>query len=51
MSTPKGRSSESVRISDEVKALLDKHRHPGQSYDGVLRELLQRLADLEEDKR
>ena len=32
-----------VRLSDEVVKKLDSLRHTGQSYDGVLRELLGRL--------
>lgn len=35
----------SVRISKEVQEKLDKMRHPGQSYDGVLREILMELEE------
>ncbi len=35
----KPKQTKCVKVSDEVKELLDKLRHPGQSYDGILREL------------
>ncbi|MBI2908918.1 MAG: hypothetical protein HYX92_14845 [Chloroflexi bacterium] len=33
--------TKTVRISKQTKASLDELRHPGQSYDGVLQELLE----------
>lgn len=35
--------SKVIKISDAVTKKLDKLRHFGQSYDGVLRELLAKL--------
>lgn len=32
-----------IKISDEVVKKLDKLRHIGQSYDGVIKELLAKL--------
>ena len=37
------RDTKSIRLSSKTKAALDELRHPGQSYDGLLQEL---LADL-----
>ena len=37
------RDTKSIRLSPKTKAALDELRHPGQSYDGLLQEL---LADL-----
>lgn len=31
-----------IKVSDKVAKELDKLRHPGQSYDGIIRELLAR---------
>jgi len=33
----------SMRVSKEVRDKLDELRHPGQTYDGVLREILEEL--------
>jgi hypothetical protein len=33
-----------IRVSEEVKKKLDQLRHPGQTYDGVLRELLEKVG-------
>ena len=33
-----------IKISDKVAKELDELRHTGQSYDGVLKELLQELV-------
>lgn len=32
-----------IRVSPTTKKLLDERRHPGQSYDGLVRELLMEL--------
>ena len=37
------RDTKSIRLNSKTKAALDELRHPGQSYDGLLQEL---LADL-----
>jgi hypothetical protein len=36
----KGKKRVSLSISSETKAMLDSVRHPGQSYNGLLRELV-----------
>ena len=33
-----------VYVSDEVKAVLDRIKHYGQTYDGFLRELLEKAG-------
>lgn len=38
-----------IKISDKVAKELDKLRHAGQSYDGVLIELLERQGKLIKD--
>ena len=42
--------SKAVKLSKEVLAILDKLRHAGQSYDGVLREVLQKHDSNDKDK-
>lgn len=37
----------SMSVSKEVKDKLDEVRHPGQSYDGIIRELIQRVERAE----
>ena len=32
-----------IRVSASTKKLLDERRHPGQSYDGLMREMLMEL--------
>jgi predicted CopG family antitoxin len=32
-----------VKLSDEVIRKLDQLKHPGQSYDGAIRELLEKV--------
>ena len=32
-----------IRVSPATKKLLDERRHPGQSYDGLVREMLMEL--------
>jgi len=36
-----------IKISDEVAKKLDKLRHIGQSYDGIIKELLAKLEKKE----
>ena len=36
--------SKPVKLSDAVVTKLDEMRHPGQSYDGVVREILARAG-------
>jgi len=36
--------SKVIKLSDDVVKQLDKLRHMGQSYDGVLREILEKKA-------
>lgn len=38
--------SKAIKVSEEVVKKLDSLRHAGQSYDGVLRELLEKLEEL-----
>lgn len=33
-----------IKISKEVKEALDKLKHHGQTYDGILRELMEKLG-------
>ena len=42
------RDTKSIRLSSKTKAALDELRHPGQSYDGLLQELLAELKRLRE---
>lgn len=35
-----------IKVSEEVVKKLDSLRHVGQSYDGVLRELLEKLEKI-----
>jgi len=35
-----GKQRANLSVSQEVRAMLDYTRHPGQSYDGIIRELL-----------
>ena len=40
------RDTTGIRINSKTKAALDELRHPGQSYDGLLQELLAELRRL-----
>ena len=42
------RDTANIRLSSKTKAALDELRHPGQSYDGLLQELLAELKRLRE---
>jgi predicted CopG family antitoxin len=42
------RKGKTIKVSAEVVEKLDQLRHPGQSYDGVLRELLKKVLEKEE---
>ena len=42
------RDTANIRLSSQTKAALDELRHPGQSYDGLLQELLAELKRLKE---
>ena len=42
------RDTTAIRINLKTKAALDELRHPGQSYDGLLQELLAELKRLRE---
>lgn len=37
--------SKAVKLSEEVIKKLDEIKHPGQTYDGVIRELLERKEE------
>jgi len=37
----------SIKISLEVKEKLDKLRHPGQTYDGIIKELIEKIKEKE----
>ena len=37
----------SIKISLEAKKKLDKLRHPGQTYDGVIKELIEKVEEKE----
>jgi len=43
--------SKVITISNETSKQLDELKHPGQSYDGIIRELLARLGKTVERKR
>ena len=42
------RDTTGIRISLKTKVALDAIRHPGQSYDGLLQELMAELKKLQE---
>ena len=42
------RDTTAIRINPKTKAALDELRHPGQSYDGLLQELLAEMKKLRE---
>jgi predicted CopG family antitoxin len=44
------RKGTAIKVSEEVKKKLDQLKHPGQSYDGVLRELLEKALKKVERK-
>ena len=45
------RDTANIRLSSKTKAALDELRHPGQSYDGLLQELLAELKKEREKLR
>jgi len=47
----KARKRDSVSISKETKAVLDSIKRPGQSYDGVIQELVILWKNQEEKER
>ena len=47
----KARKRDSVSISKETKAVLDSIKRPGQSYDGVIQELVMLWKDQEGKER
>jgi len=42
--------SKVIKISAKVHQELESLKHPGQSYDGIIRELLQRLEELKYER-
>ena len=47
----KARKRDSISISKETKMVLDSIKRPGQSYDGVIQELVILWKDKEEEER
>ena len=45
------RDTSPIRVNNKTKAALDELRHPGQSYDGLLQELLAELKKAREQAR
>jgi hypothetical protein len=39
-----------LRVSEETKHALDSIKHPGQSYDGLIRELFSLWKSINKDK-
>lgn len=44
-------ASISIKISPETKKKLDELRHPGQTYDGIIRELIDRVEKKERGRK
>jgi hypothetical protein len=36
-----------IKITEETKKILDSLKHPGQTYDGVIREIIDELKKAE----
>ena len=47
----KARKRDSISISKETKMVLDSIKRPGQSYDGVIQELVMHWKNQEEEER
>ena len=44
-------ASISIKISPETKKKLDELRHPGQTYDGIIKELLEKVEEKERGRK
>jgi hypothetical protein len=40
-----------IKLAEATKKALDKLRHPGQSYDGAIQELMQKVKQYNADSR